>query len=125
MSQESKVRKVFLWFWKILLIISLGLNLYQTRSTKTNFDESGYQKRIDSLNLIISKNDSMNNEIEKENTVQEGQIGRLNNRLKDVNKKYKHYENLYEESMDSLARMSDNDVSHLFTNTFEWLYCTL
>ena len=70
MSQESKVRKVFLWFWKILLIISLGLNLYQTRSTKTNFDESGYQKRIDSLNLIISKNDSMNNEIEKENTVQ-------------------------------------------------------
>ena len=39
--------------------------------------------------------------------------------LKDINKKYKHYENLYEESMDSLAHMSDNDVSHLFANTFK------
>ena len=117
MSQENKSKKIFLWIWKILLIISLGLNLYQIREPKTSFDESGYEKRIDSLNLIIAKNDSLNNEIEKQNNVQEGQIGRLNNRLKDVNKKYKHYENLYEESLDSLAHMSDNDVSHLFTNT--------
>ena len=121
----GKAKKVFLWFWKILLIISLALNLYQTRGTRTNFDESGYKKRVDSLNLIIARNDSMNNQIEKQNTVQEEQIGKLNNRLKDINKKYKHYENLYEESMDSLAHMSDNDVSHLFANTFKWLYSTM
>ena len=39
--------------------------------------------------------------------------------LKDLNKKSKHYENLYEKTIDSIDNMSDNDISKLFADQFK------
>jgi len=117
MLEEKKCK--FPWIWILLLVISIVINFYFISGDKTTFDETVYQRKVDSLNLIISRNDSINKEIEKRNFKQEEEISKLKVKLTDLNKRYKYYEKLYHQSLDSLSRMSDNDVTKLFTNTFK------
>ena len=46
-------------------------------------------------------------------------ISDLKDDLKDLNKKSKHYEDLYEKTIDSIDNMSDNDISKLFADQFK------
>jgi hypothetical protein len=107
------------WIWSLLLVVSISLNIYLISNEKPTFDESKYTKKVDSLNVIILKNDSLNWDIEKKNLKQEDEINKLQVKLTNLNKRYKYYEDLYNKSLDSLSRMSDNDVTNLFTNTFK------
>ena len=64
---------------------------------------------------IDRKNDSLNSDNEKRFE----KITDLKGELKDLNKKSKHYENLYEKTIDSIDNMSDNDISKLFADQFK------
>ena len=107
--------------WIILLILSVSYIGYKSfeKPTTTTFNEKEYEHKIDSLNLIISKNNRMNDSLEIDNQKRLSKINDLNNQLTLLNKKAKYYEELYREKVDSLNRMSDNDVTKLFTDIFK------
>jgi hypothetical protein len=106
--------------WIILLILSVSYIGYKSfEKPTTNFNEKEYERKIDSLNLIITKNNKMNDSLELDNQKRLSKINDLNNQLTLLNKKAKYYEELYREKVDSLNHMSDNDVTKLFTDIFK------
>lgn len=106
--------------WIILLILSVSYIGYKSfEKPTTNFNEKEYERKIDSLNLIITKNNKMNDSLELDNQKRLSKINDLNNQLILLNKKAKYYEELYREKVDSLNHMSDNDVTKLFTDIFK------
>ena len=106
--------------WIILLILSISYIGYKSfEKPTTTFNEKEYERKIDSLNLIITKNNRMNDSLELDNQKRLSKINDLNNQLTLLNKKAKYYEELYREKVDSLNHMSDNDVTKLFTDIFK------
>ena len=107
--------------WILLLIISISGNIYllTKKSGPTTFDESGYKKSIDSMNLIIQNMRDKNDSLNEDNQDRLEKIGQLKNDLKQLNKTSKYYEELYKKTIRSIDSMSDNDITRLFTDKFK------
>ena len=106
-------------FWIVIIIILSGILVLSNKQTPSKFDEKAFQKRIDSLNFIVEKNNKLRDSLQLDNSNREEKIGELSNKLTKLNEKSKFYEKKYKEELDIINNMSDDDIILAFTNSFK------
>ena len=77
--------------WILIIIFLLGILILSNKQTPSKFDEKAFQKRIDSLNLIVEKNNKLCDSLQLDNDKRQNKIGELSNRLSKLNEKSKFY----------------------------------
>ena len=105
--------------WILIIIFLLGILILSNKQTPSKFDEKAFQKRIDSLNLIVEKNNKLCDSLQLDNSKRQNKIGELSNQLSKLNEKSKFYEKKYKEELDNINDMSDDDIISSFSNTFK------
>ena len=106
-------------FWIVIIIILSGMLVLVNKQTPSKFDEKSFQKRIDSLSLIVENNNKLRDSLQLDNSNREEKIGELSNKLTKLNEKSKYYEKKYKEELDIINDMSDDDVISVFSNNFK------
>ena len=106
-------------FWIVIIIILSGILILSNKQTPSKFDEKAFQKRIDSLNIIIENNNKLCDSLQLDNSKRQNKIGELSNKLTKLNEKSKFYEKKYKEELDIINNMSDDDIILAFTNSFK------
>lgn len=104
--------------WILIIIILIGILILPNTQTLSKFDEKSFQKRIDSLSLIVENNNKLYDSLQLDNSNRQEKIGELSNKLTKLNEKSKFYEKKYKEELDIINDMSDDDIISVFSNTF-------
>jgi peptidoglycan hydrolase CwlO-like protein len=105
--------------WIVVIIFLIVTLLFTNNKTPSKFDEQSFQKRIDSLSLIIENNNKIKDSLELDNKNRQIKIGELSTKLTKLNEKSKYYEKKYKEELDIINDMSDDDIIGAFSNTFK------
>jgi hypothetical protein len=105
--------------WIVVIILLVVTFLLTNNQTPSKFDEQSFQKRIDSLSLIIENNNKIKDSLELDNKNRQIKIGELSTKLTKLNEKSKYYEKKYKEELDIINDMSDDDIIGVFSNTFK------
>jgi len=105
--------------WIIIIFILIGILIISNKQTPSKFDEKVFQQKIDSLNLIVEKNNKLRDSLQLDNDKRQNKIGELSNQLSKLNEKSKFYEKKYKEELDIINDMSDDDIISAFSNTFK------
>jgi len=105
--------------WVVIIMVLIGTLIISNKQTPSKFDEKAFQKRIDSLNFIVEKNNKLRDSLQLDNSNREEKIGELSNKLTKLNEKSKYYEKKYKEELDIINDMSDDDVISVFSNNFK------
>lgn len=105
--------------WIVIIIFLIGFLIISNKETPSKFDEKTFQKRIDSLSLIVEKNNKLSDSLQLDNSKRQNKIGELSNQLSKLNQKSKFYEKKYKEELDIINDMSDDDIISAFSNTFK------
>jgi len=116
MKNKMKIREIV---WIVIIFILIGTLIISNKQTPSKFDENAFQKRIDSLSLIVEKNNKLCDSLQLDNDKRQSKIGELSNRLTKLNEKSKFYEKKYKEELDIINDMSDDDIISTFSNTFK------
>jgi len=116
MKTKMKKREIV---WIIIIFILIGILIISNKQTPSKFDEKVFQKKIDSLNLIVEKNNKLRDSLQLDNDKRQNKIGELSNQLSKLNEKSKFYEKKYKEELDIINNMSDDDIISAFSNTFK------
>ena len=105
--------------WIVIILFLIGFLIISNKQTPSKFDEKAFQKRIDSLNFIVEKNNKLCDSLQLDNSKRQNKIGELSNQLSKLNEKSKFYEKKYKEELDVINGMSDDDIISAFSNTFK------
>jgi len=105
--------------WIVIIIVLFGTLIVSNIQKPLKFDEKSFQKKIDSLSLIVENNNKLRDSLLLDNSDRQKKIGELSNKLTKLNEKYKYYEKKYKEELDIINDMSDDDVISLFSNSFK------
>jgi peptidoglycan hydrolase CwlO-like protein len=116
MKNKMKNREIV---WIVIIVVLIGTLIVSNKQTPSKFDENAFQKRIDSLSLIVEKNNKLCDSLQLDNDKRQSKIGELSNRLTKLNEKSKFYEKKYKEELDIINDMSDDDIISAFSNTFK------
>jgi hypothetical protein len=116
MKNKMKNREIV---WVVIIMVLIGTLIISNKQTPSKFDENAFQKRIDSLNLIVEKNNKLCDSLQLDNSNRQEKIGELSNKLTKLNEKSKFYEKKYKEELDIINDMSDDDVISVFSNNFK------
>ena len=106
-------------FWILIIIILIGILILTKIQIPSKFDEKSFQKRIDSLSLIVENNNKLYDSLQLDNSDRQKKIGELSYKLTKLNEKSKFYEKKYKEELDIINNMSDDDVISVFSNSFK------
>ena len=63
--------------WIIIIFILIGILIISNKQTPSKFDEKVFQKKIDSLNLIVEKNNKLRDSLQLDNDKRQNKIGEL------------------------------------------------
>jgi len=105
--------------WIIIIIVLIGTLIISNKQTPLKFDENVFKKRIDSLSLIVKKNNKLCDSLQLDNSNRQEKIDELLNKLTKLNEKSKYYEKKYKEELDIINDMSDDDVIIVFSKNFK------
>jgi len=105
--------------WIVIIVVLIGTLIISSKQTPSKFDEKSFQKRIDSLSLIVENNNKLRDSLQLDNSNRQEKIGELSNKLTKLNEKSKYYEKKYKEELDIINDMSDDDVISVFSNSFK------
>lgn len=105
--------------WIVIIVVLIGTLIISSKQTPSKFDEKSFQKRIDSLSLIVKNNNKLRDSLQLDNSNRQEKIGELSNKLTKLNEKSKYYEKKYKEELDIINDMSDDDVISVFSNSFK------
>jgi hypothetical protein len=105
--------------WIVIIIVLFGTLIVSNIQKPLKFDEKSFQKKIDSLSLIVENNNKLRDSLLLDNSDRQKKIGELSNKLTKLNEKSKYYEKKYKEELDIINDMSDDDVISLFSNSFK------
>lgn len=105
--------------WIVIIVVLIGTLIISIKQTPSKFDEKSFQKRIDSLSLIVENNNKLRDSLQLDNSNRQEKIGELSNKLTKLNEKSKYYEKKYKEELDIINDMSDDDVISVFSNSFK------
>ena len=86
MKNKMKIREIV---WIVIIFILIGTLIISNKQTPSKFDENAFQKRIDSLSLIVEKNNKLCDSLQLDNDKRQSKIGELSNRLTKLNEKSK------------------------------------
>jgi hypothetical protein len=116
MKNKMKNREIV---WIVIIVVLIGTLIISSKQTPSKFDEKSFQKRIDSLTLIVENNNKLRDSLQLDNSNRQEKIGQLSNKLTKLNEKSKYYEKKYKEELDIINDMSDDDVISVFSNSFK------
>jgi hypothetical protein len=116
MKNKMKNREIV---WIVIIVVLIGTLIISSKQTPSKFDEKSFQKRIDSLSLIVENNNKLRDSLQLDNSNRQEKIGELSNKLTKLNEKSKYYEKKYKEELDIINDMSDDDVISVFSNSFK------
>jgi hypothetical protein len=116
MKNKMKNREIV---WIVIIVVLIGTLIISNKQIPSKFDENAFQKRIDSLNLIVENNNKLRDSLQLDNSNRQEKIGELSNKLTKLNEKSKYYEKKYKEELDIINDMSDDDVISVFSNSFK------
>jgi hypothetical protein len=116
MKNKMKNREIV---WIVIIVVLIGTLIISSKQTPSKFDEKSFQKRIDSLSLIVENNNKLRDSLQLDNSNRQEKIGQLSNKLTKLNEKSKYYEKKYKEELDIINDMSDDDVISVFSNSFK------
>jgi hypothetical protein len=116
MKNKMKNREIV---WIVIIVVLIGTLIISIKQTPSKFDEKSFQKRIDSLSLIVENNNKLRDSLQLDNSNRQEKIGELSNKLTKLNEKSKYYEKKYKEELDIINDMSDDDVISVFSNSFK------
>ena len=105
--------------WIVIIVVLIGTLIISSKQTPSKFDEKSFQKRIDSLSLIVENNNKLRDSLQLDNSNRQEKIGELSNKLTKLNEKSKYYEKKYKEELDIINDMSDDDVISVFSKNFK------
>ncbi len=100
-----------------LLIAAVIYLLFGTK--KEPIDLSGYENRIDSLNLVLDKNNKRLDSLSLAEVKYEEDIVKLRGRLSDLKNKNEKLKKQHDEEVNAINSMSNTDVSALFAESFK------
>lgn len=105
----------------VLVIILGGAVVYSLRTKDMTGlpNVEGYQKTIDSLNNAIELNKKEIARFDSLNNIQEEKIKKLNVRLSNTAATAAKEHKQHEEDIKRIGAMSNNDVTALFTESFD------
>ena len=105
----------------VLLIILGGAVVYSlyVKDMSSLPNVEGYQKTIDSLNNAIDLNKKEIARFDSLNNIQEEKIKKLNVRLSNTAATAAKEHKQHEEDIKRIGAMSNNDVTALFTESFD------
>jgi len=103
----------------VIIIVLTGTLIVSNLQKPSKFDEKSFQKRIDSLSLIVKNNNKLRDSLQLDNSNRQEKIGELSNKLTKLNEKSKYNEKKYKEELDIINNMSDDDVISVFSNSFK------
>jgi cell division protein FtsB len=87
-------------------------------NTKPTVDVKIYTDKIDSLKLVIESNNKKLDSLNGLENIQESNIKNLKEQLQSVSNKNKDLKKKYEQEIARYGNMSDDDVTTIFTETF-------
>lgn len=103
----------------ILNFLLIAGVIYLLFGNKTETDLSGYENKIDSLNLALDKNNKRLDSIRLVEAKYEEDINRLKIKLADLKNKNEKLKKQHDQEISAINAMSDRDVTTLFTESFK------
>jgi septal ring factor EnvC (AmiA/AmiB activator) len=100
-----------------LLIAAVIYLLFGNKSEPV--DLSGYEKKIDSLNLALDKNNKRLDSLSLAEAKYEEDIDRLKIKLADLKDKNEKLKQQHDQEVSAINAMSDRDVATLFAESFK------
>lgn len=100
------------------LLIAGVIYLLFANKTET-IDLSGYENRIDSLNLALDKNNKRFDSLNLAEAKYEEDINRLKIKLADLKNKNEKQKKQHDQEISAINAMSDHDVASLFSESFK------
>ena len=74
----------------VIIIVLTGTLIVSNLQKPSKFDEKSFQKRIDSLSLIVKNNNKLRDSLQLDNSNRQEKIGELSNKLTKLNEKSKY-----------------------------------
>lgn len=103
----------------VLNVLMIGIIVYLLFfNTKPTVDVKIYTDKIDSLKLVIESNNKKLDSLNGLENIQESNIKNLKEQLQSVSNKNKDLKKKYEQEIARYGNMSDDDVTTIFTETF-------
>lgn len=100
------------------LLIAGVIYLLFGNKTET-IDLSGYENKIDSLNLALDRNNKRLDSLRLAEAKYEEDINRLKIKLADLKNKNEKLKKQHDQEISAINAMSDRDVTTLFTESFK------
>ena len=107
------------YVWIVIITVLVGFIIVSNKEVPSKFDEKAFQRKIDSLNVIVEHNNKLCDSLQLDNSKRQNKIGELSNQLTKLNEKSKFYEKKYKEELGIINGMSDDDIISTFSNTFK------
>ena len=110
------------FFLQLVLVCLVGIIIYGLFTYKQGYSsdkDKQYQKTIDSLNIEISKKDTIISTLDSTRKVLDSLIAIDKAKLAGIAKKAQQYKDQYEKERDRLNNMSDDDIISTFTTAFK------
>jgi septal ring factor EnvC (AmiA/AmiB activator) len=107
----------FSYFINLLLILLVAYLLFMNQ--KDPVDLSGYERKIDSLNLALEANDKKLDSLNQKESKYEEDLVTLKRKLADLKNKNQKLQKQHDEEVNAINSMSNTDISTLFSETFE------
>ena len=110
------------FFIQLVLVCLVGIIIYGLFTYKQGYSsdkDKQYQKTIDSLNIEISKKDTIISTLDSTRKVLDSLIAIDKAKLAGIAKKAQQYKDQYEKERDRLNNMPDDDIISTFTTAFK------
>ena len=107
---------------QLVLACLLGIIIYGLFTYKQGYSSDKtkqYQKTIDSLQLEISKKDTIISTLDSTRKILDSLIALDKAKLADIAKKAEQYKNQYEKERNRINNMADDDIVSEFTAAFK------
>jgi septal ring factor EnvC (AmiA/AmiB activator) len=101
----------------IILLLTSLVYIFLPKKSPT-FDDSKYNKTIDSLNNVLQISKMGRDSLVKETQEREIKIADIRKELNKLKITSKEYEKKYKEQVDIINRMSNDDIVRAFSDTF-------
>ena len=102
----------------LVLLVALAISVI-TRPDTTEVDKFVIEKKIDSLNSVIAKNNILLEEHVNNIALLSDSVSNLNKRIKQNDDKLSDLKDKYDEAMDNVAKFTSNDITLFFTERYK------
>jgi uncharacterized protein YoxC len=114
----DNIKKYFQLVIILVLLVALAVNIV-TQPDTTEVNKFIIERKIDSLNNAITKNNILLEEHANNIALLSDSVLNLNKRVKQNDNKLSDLKNKYNEAIDNAAKFTSNDITMFFTERYK------